>query len=125
MNIVLEQQLMLLSVIRSALPLQTIFDLVLGPTRSSEGSVRSIVRSLVIAWGLVGIYRVSIFRHSADDILGSQETICVLVAHNVQKGEWACQVPFFPPHQTAEVSFCAFMVHHMSFTMTPLVFCCE
>lgn len=33
----------------------------------------------------------------------SQETICVLVAHNVQEGEWACQVPFFPPHQSAEV----------------------
>lgn len=32
-----------------------------------------------------------------------QETICVLVAHNVQEGEWACQVPFFPPHQSAEV----------------------
>ncbi|CAM9132737.1 unnamed protein product, partial [Hapterophycus canaliculatus] len=32
----------------------------------------------------------------------NEETICVLVAHNVQKGEWACQVPFFPPHQTAE-----------------------
>lgn len=28
----------------------------------------------------------------------------MLVAHNVQKGEWACQVPFFPPHQTAEVT---------------------
>ncbi|CBJ25915.1 Monooxygenase [Ectocarpus siliculosus] len=32
----------------------------------------------------------------------NEETICVLVAHNVRKGEWACQVPFFPPHQTAE-----------------------
>ncbi|CAM9098191.1 unnamed protein product [Laminaria digitata] len=32
----------------------------------------------------------------------NEETICVLVAHNVQEGEWACQVPFFPPHQTAE-----------------------
>lgn len=27
----------------------------------------------------------------------------MLVAHNVQKGEWACQVPFFPPYQTHEV----------------------
>lgn len=33
-----------------------------------------------------------------------QEVICVLVAHNVQEGEWACQVPFFPPHQTSAVS---------------------
>lgn len=44
----------------------------------------------------------------------------MLVAHNVQKGEWACQVPFFPPLQTAEVS------HHASLTpcIVPSFVCC-
>ncbi len=51
----------------------------------------------------------TIFKHLSDDLFaglffGAQETICVLVAHNVQKGEWACQVPFFPPYETKEVS---------------------
>ncbi|CAM9420896.1 unnamed protein product, partial [Discosporangium mesarthrocarpum] len=32
----------------------------------------------------------------------NENIIGVLVAHNVQEGEWACQVPFFPPQQTKE-----------------------
>ncbi|CAM9141189.1 unnamed protein product [Choristocarpus tenellus] len=33
----------------------------------------------------------------------NEDIICVLVAHNVQEGEWACQVPYFPPHQSKEM----------------------
>ncbi|CAN0362881.1 unnamed protein product, partial [Phaeothamnion confervicola] len=31
-----------------------------------------------------------------------QEVVCVFVAHNVGKGDWSCQIPFFPALQPAE-----------------------
>lgn len=90
----------------------TIFVVDPRPTGVFDQSIRSVDCSLVVgSLSALGPFAASRSclpsPHSADAISGSQETICVLVAHNVQKGEWACQVPFFPPHQTAKVSFCA------------------
>eukprot|EP00611_Tribonema_gayanum_P027075 TRINITY_DN6594_c0_g1_i2.p1 TRINITY_DN6594_c0_g1~~TRINITY_DN6594_c0_g1_i2.p1 ORF type:complete len:301 (+),score=69.09 TRINITY_DN6594_c0_g1_i2:159-1061(+) len=31
------------------------------------------------------------------------EVVCVMVAHDVERGEYACHVPFFPPFETKEV----------------------
>ena len=45
----------------------------------------------------------------------------MLVAHNVQKGEWACQVPFFPPHETAEVSYHSSVTTCFVFSLVQLV----
>jgi hypothetical protein len=34
----------------------------------------------------------------------SARGVCVMVAHNIEQGEWACQVPYFPPFESKEVS---------------------
>mmetsp|Transcript_25583 Transcript_25583/g.33468 ORF Transcript_25583/g.33468 Transcript_25583/m.33468 type:complete len:659 (+) Transcript_25583:112-2088(+) len=35
----------------------------------------------------------------------NQELVAVMVAHDIASGDWVCQVPYFPPHQTQEQDF--------------------
>jgi hypothetical protein len=41
----------------------------------------------------------------------SARGVCVMVAHNIEQGEWACQVPYFPPFESKEVSEALVLLH--------------
>jgi hypothetical protein len=52
----------------------------------------------------------------------SARGVCVMVAHNIEQGEWACQVPYFPPFESKEVSYCRhYVVYGTGTILIPLL----
>lgn len=43
----------------------------------------------------------------------NETMVGVFVAHDPQADEWVCQIPFFPPFQSAKVHYCLFHMHLM------------
>ena len=47
---------------------------------------------------LLGAYQAMLY------FVFNENMVSVFVSHDIERDEWVCQIPFFPPYQTPDVS---------------------